>query len=113
MLTPRDVEEINEGITARSFIQGGTITVKKFARIQTYLVLLLALPKWLNRALIRAKIYRVFPDLGMLAHSIARVLDRHKEYDVDAANFMARYRLFTRKKLAKQNKDAFSAAWIK
>ena len=109
MLTPRDVEEINEGITARSFIQGGTITVKKFARIQTYLVLLLALPRWLNRALIRAKIYRVFPDLGMLAHSIARVLDRHKEYDVDAANFMARYRLFTRQKLAKKIRALFPA----
>ena len=108
MLTPRDVEEINEGLTARSFIQGGTITIKNFARIQTYLVVLLALPKWLNRALIRARIYKVFPDLGMLAHSISRLLDRHKEYDVDAANFMARYRLFTRKKLADRIRTLFS-----
>ena len=64
--------------------------------------------KWLNRAIIRAKIYRVLPDLGMLAHSIARVLDRHKEYDVDAANFMARYRLFTRKKLRDRLGSLFS-----
>jgi radical SAM superfamily enzyme YgiQ (UPF0313 family) len=100
MLTPEDVEEINEGLTARSFIQGGTITIKRFARIQTYLVFLLALPKWLNRFFIRIKIYKVFPDLGMLAHSIARVLDRNKQYDVDAANFTARYKLFVSKKIA-------------
>jgi radical SAM superfamily enzyme YgiQ (UPF0313 family) len=100
MLTPEDVEEINEGLTARSFIQGGTITIKRFARIQTYLVFLLVLPKWLNRFFIRIKIYKVFPDLGMLAHSIARVLDRNKQYDVDAANFTARYKLFVSKKIA-------------
>jgi hypothetical protein len=45
----------------------------------------------------------------MLAHSIARVLDRHKEYDVDAANFMARYRLFSRKKLAGKIRGLFPA----
>jgi hypothetical protein len=44
----------------------------------------------------------------MLAHSISRLLDRHKEYDVDAANFMARYRLFTRKKLADRIRALFS-----
>jgi hypothetical protein len=36
----------------------------------------------------------------MLAHSIARVLDRNKQYDVDAANFTARYKLFVFRKLA-------------
>lgn len=104
LLTPQDVEEINEGLIARSFIQGGTFTIKRFARIQTYLVFLLALPRWLNKFLIRIKIYRILPDLGMLAHSIARVLDKNKQYDVDAANFIARYKLFVLKKIGRSFK---------
>jgi hypothetical protein len=48
----------------------------------------------------------------MLAHSIARVLDQHKEYDVDAANFMARYRQFVRKKLADKISGLFSSAGL-
>jgi len=100
ILTPADVEEINIGLKARSFIQGGTITTKSFARLQSYLVLLLVLPKWLNRFLIRIKFYKVMPVFGMLAHSLARLLDRNKEYDVDAERFVKRYRLYAPRKIA-------------
>jgi radical SAM superfamily enzyme YgiQ (UPF0313 family) len=108
MLTAEDVEEINQGLNARSFIQGGTIPSKKFARIQTYLVFLLVLPKWFNRFLIHIKIYKILPNLGMLAHSISRILDRNKQYDVDAANFIARYKMFVRKKIALKIKGLFN-----
>jgi len=100
ILTPEDVEEINIGLKARSFIQGGTVAVKSFARIQSYLVLLLVLPKWLNRLLIRVKFYKVMPVFGMLAHSFARLLDRNKDYDVDAERFVKRYRLYAPKRIA-------------
>ena len=84
ILTAEDVEEINKGLNARSFIQGGTIRKLNFARIQGFLTLIPVLPAWLNRFLINIKFYRIMPNLGMLTHSIARVLDRHKEFDVDA-----------------------------
>lgn len=107
MLTPQDVEEINIGMNARSFIEGGTISEKRFARLQTYLVFLLVLPKWLNRFLIQMKIYRFLPNLGMFAHSFARVLDRDKQFDVDAARFTRRYRMFGLKKIRFFFKKAF------
>ena len=99
MLTPEDVEDINIGMNARSFIQGGTLNAKGFARLQSYLTFLLALPKGFNRFLIRTKIYKYLPSLGMLAHSLARVLDRDKEFDVDAARFVKRYKMFMLKKI--------------
>ncbi len=99
MLTDKDIEDINIGMNARSFIQGGTLNIKRFARIQTYLVFLLVLPKRLNRFLIKIKIYRYLPNLGMLAHSFARVLDKHKQFDVDASRFVRRYRRYTIKKI--------------
>lgn len=107
ILTPADVEEINIGLKARSFIQGGTVTTKSFARIQSYLVLLLVLPKWLNRRLIRLRFYKVMPVFGMLAHSLARLLDRNKEYDVDAERFVKRYRLYVLKRITHALKRAF------
>jgi anaerobic magnesium-protoporphyrin IX monomethyl ester cyclase len=99
MLTPQDVEDINIGMNARSFIQGGTLNAKGFARLQSYLTFLLVLPKGLNRFLIRTKIYKYLPRLGMLAHSFARVLDRDKEFDVDAARFVKRYKMFMLNKI--------------
>jgi hypothetical protein len=99
ILTPEDVEEINIGLQARSFIQGGTITTKSFARLQSYLVFLLVLPKWLNRFLIRKRFYTIMPVFGMLAHSFARLLDRNKDYDVDAERFVKRYRLYVPKRI--------------
>jgi len=100
MLTAADVEDINIGMNARSFIQGGTLNEKGFARLQTYLVFLLVFPAWLNRFLIKIKIFKMLPNLGMFAHSLARVLDRKKEYDVDAARFTRRYRSFCLKKIS-------------
>lgn len=100
ILTPDDVEEINIGLKARSFIQGGTLAVKSFARIQSYLVLLLVLPKWLNRFLVRVKFYKIMPVFGMLAHSFARLLDRNKDFDVDAERFVKRYRLYVPRRIA-------------
>jgi len=108
MLTPEDVEELNRGLNPRSFVQGGTITEKSFAKIQSYLVFLLVLPKWLNRFLIRTRIYRILPNLGMLAHSISRVLDRNKEFDIDAARFIKRYKRFLLKKICCKFKKPFS-----
>lgn len=99
LLTPEDVETINIGLKARSFIQGGTMPIKSFARIQSYLTLLLSLPKWLNRFLIRIKFYKIMPVFGMLAHSFARLLDRNKQYDVDAARFVRRYKMYMLKKV--------------
>lgn len=107
ILTPADVEEINVGLKARSFIQGGTVTTKSFARIQSYLVLLLVLPKWLNRLLIRMRFYKVMPVFGMLAHSLARLLDRNKDYDVDAERFVKRYRLYVIRKITRGLKRMF------
>jgi radical SAM superfamily enzyme YgiQ (UPF0313 family) len=99
ILTPEDVELLNRGLNSRSFMLGGTITEKKFAKLQTYLVILPVLPKWLNKFLISIKIYKILPELGTLAHSIARVLDRHKEYDVDAICLTRRYKEFMGKKM--------------
>jgi hypothetical protein len=107
ILTPEDVEEINVGLQARSFIQGGTITTKSFARLQSYLVLLLVLPKWLNRFLIRKRFYKVVPVFGMLAHSFARLLDRNKDYDVDAERFVRRYRLYVPRRISYAFKRVF------
>ena len=100
MLTDSDIEEINIGLHSRSFIEGGTIAEKRFVRLQSYLVFLLVLPKWLNRAIIATKGYRLMPRLGMFAHSIARLLDRHKEHDVDAQRFVRRYKMFMVGKIA-------------
>ncbi len=108
MLTPEDVEQINIGMQARSFIQGGTLNEKGFARIQSFLVFLLVLPKRLNRFLIKIKLYKILPNLGMLAHSFARLLDRNKQYDVDADRFVRRYRAFTAKKIGYFCKRFFS-----
>jgi radical SAM superfamily enzyme YgiQ (UPF0313 family) len=107
MLAPDDVEAINIGLQARSFIQGGTIATKNFARIQSYLTLLLALPKWLNRFLISVKFYKIMPVFGMLAHSFARVLDRNKQYDVDAARFVRRYRMYVLQRVGYAVKNIF------
>jgi len=101
ILTHEDVEEINKGLNARSFIQGGTIRKINFARIQGFLTLIPVLPAWLNRFLIRVRFYRIMPNLGMLTHSIARVLDRHKEFDVDAYQFKMRYKIFMLKKMGR------------
>lgn len=108
MLTPEDVESLNRGLNARSFVQGGTIANKSFVKIQSYLVFILVLPKWLNRFLIRTKIYKIFPNLGMLTHSISRLLDRNKEFDIDAARFIKRYKKFVLKKIYGKIKKPFS-----
>jgi hypothetical protein len=108
ILTREDVEEINKGLNARSFIQGGTIRKLNFARIQGFLTLIPVLPAWLNRFLIRIRFYRIMPNLGMLTHSIARVLDRHKEFDVDAFQFKMRYKIFMRRKMGRMLKNLFS-----
>jgi len=107
ILTPEDVETINIGLQARSFIQGGTLPIKSFARIQSYLTVLLTLPVWLNRFLINVKFYKIMPIFGMLAHSFARLLDRNKEYDVDAARFVRRYRMYMIKKIIRSFKKIF------
>lgn len=98
ILTPDDVEEIDRGLTARSFIQGGTIQKKNFARIQGFLTFIPVLPQWLSSFLIKIRFYRVLPRFGMLTHSIARILDRNKEFDVDAFRFKKRYRTFMLRK---------------
>jgi radical SAM superfamily enzyme YgiQ (UPF0313 family) len=108
ILTRENVEEINQGLNARSFIQGGTIRKPNFARIQGFLTLIPVLPAWLNRFLINIRFYRVMPNLGMLTHSIARVLDRHKEFDVDAYQFKMRYKIFMLRKLGSMVKHLFS-----
>lgn len=112
MLTAEDVEELNRGLNARSFIQGGTIRKKNFVKLQSYLVFIPVLPKWLNRFLIRIKIYRMLPNLGMLTHSIARILDRNKEFDIDAARFKKRYKTFMLKKIAAIFQNIFLLPWF-
>jgi radical SAM superfamily enzyme YgiQ (UPF0313 family) len=99
ILTHEDVEELNRGLNARSFIQGGTVQEKTFAKIQGFLTFIPVLPQWLNRFLIKIKIYRIIPNFGMLTHSIARMLDRHKEFDIDAFRFKKRYTTFMRRKI--------------
>ena len=108
LLTNEDVEEINTGLIARSFIQGGTIRKKTFAKIQSFLTFIPVLPKWLNRFLIRIKIYSILPNFGMLTHSIARVLDRNKEFDIDAFRFKKRYKTFMLKKMGCIFKNVFN-----
>ncbi len=108
ILTDKDVEEINRGLNARSFIQGGTIRKLNFARIQGFLTLIPVLPAWLNRFLISIRFYRIMPNLGMFTHSIARVLDRHKEFDVDAFQFKMRYKIFILRKTRRMLKKLFS-----
>ncbi len=108
ILTAGDVEEINRGLNARSFIQGGTIRKLNFARIQGFLTLIPVLPGWLNRFLINIRFYRIMPNLGMLTHSIARLLDRHKEFDVDAYQFKMRYKIFMSRKMGRLIKNIFS-----
>jgi hypothetical protein len=44
----------------------------------------------------------------MLTHSIARILDRNKEFDIDAFRFKKRYRLFMVKKFGDVCKNLFS-----
>ena len=107
ILTADDVEAINRGLNARSFIQGGTIRKLNFARIQAFLTLVPVLPSWLNRFLIRIRFYRIMPNLGMLTHSIARLLDRHKEFDVDAFQFKMRYKIFMLRKLGRMINHLF------
>ena len=107
ILTAEDVEDINRGLNARSFIQGGTIQQKSFARIQGFLTFIPVLPQWLNNFLIKVKLYRVLPRLGMLTHSIARLLDRNKEFDVDAFRFKQRYKRFMFKKIKQVLKAIF------
>ncbi|MDX1779171.1 MAG: radical SAM protein, partial [Thermodesulfobacteriota bacterium] len=99
ILTEPDVEEINRGLNARSFIQGGTIQIKTFAKIQGFLTFIPVLPRWLNSFLINVKLYRILPRFGMLTHSIARILDRNKKFDVDAYRFKQRYKTFMLKKI--------------
>jgi pyruvate-formate lyase-activating enzyme len=113
ILTPEDVEEINRGLIARSFIQGGTKQEKAFARIQGFLTFIPVLPQWLNRFLITIKFYRVLPDFGMLTHSIARILDRNKEFDVDAFRFKERYKTFMLKKCGQLIRTLFSLDWLR
>jgi radical SAM superfamily enzyme YgiQ (UPF0313 family) len=100
LLTPEDVEDLHKGLNARSFIQGGTIRERRFEKLQSYLLFIPFLPQWLNRFLITIKIYKMLPRLGMLTHSITRLLDRHKEFDIDAICFMRRYRHYMLKKCA-------------
>lgn len=112
MLTKEDVEELNTGLIARSFIQGGTIRKKTFARIQGFLTFIPVLPKWLNRLLVRIKIYNILPNFGMLTHSIARILDRNKEFDIDAFRFKKRYKTFMLKKMGCLLRNPFNLSWF-
>ncbi len=107
IITPEDVEEINQGLNARSFIQGGTIQIKTFAKIQGFLTFIPVLPRWFNSFLIKVKLYRILPRFGMLTHSIARILDRNKEFDVDAFRFKQRYKSFMLKKIKQAIKSIF------
>ena len=107
ILTAADVEDINRGLNARSFIQGGTIQEKTFAKIQGFLTFIPVLPRWLNNFLITIKLYRILPRFGMLTHSIARILDRNKEFDVDAFRFKQRYKRFMLKKVRQAFKTMF------
>ena len=108
ILTAEDVEEINQGLNARSFIQGGTIQKKTFAKIQGFLTFIPVFPRWLNNFLIQVKLYRILPRFGMFTHSIARILDRNKEFDVDAFRFKQRYKRFMLKKIRHGFKNIFS-----
>ena len=112
MLTKEDVEEINTGLIARSFIQGGTIRKKTFAKIQGFLTFIPVLPKWLNSFFIKIKLYRILPNFGMLTHSIARILDRNKEFDIDAFRFKKRYKTFMLKKIGYILKNLFNLSWL-
>jgi hypothetical protein len=47
------------------------------------------------------------PVFGMLAHSFARVLDRNKQYDVDAARFVRRYRMYVLQRVGYAVKNIF------
>jgi coproporphyrinogen III oxidase-like Fe-S oxidoreductase len=113
ILTPEDVEEIDRGLIARSFIQGGTIQKKNFAKIQGFLTFIPVLPSWLNSFLINIKFYRVLPHFGMLTHSIARLLDRNKEFDVDAFRFKKRYTTFMLKKCSQFIRTVVSLNWLR
>jgi len=113
MLTPADVEEVNRGLNARSFIQGGTIQKKNFVKLQSYLMFIPYLPKWVTRVLTKIKIYRILPNLGMFTHSIARVLDRNKEFDIDAFRFKTRYKTFMLRKISTRIKNICSLSWVR
>ena len=72
-----------------------------------------ALPPWLNSFLINIKFYRVLPHFGMLTHSIARLLDKNKEFDVDAFRFKMRYKTFMLRKGSQFIKTLFSLSWLR
>jgi len=86
MLTPEDVEEINEGLQPAPY-SGGTITIKRFARFKPISCFFWPFPNGWTGFLSVLKYIKCFR-LGMLAHSIARVLDRNKQYDVDAQTLL-------------------------
>ena len=71
------------------------------------------LPPWLNTFLINIKFYRVLPHFGMLTHSIARFLDKNKEFDVDAFRFKKRYTTFMLKKCGQLIRTVFSLSWLR
>lgn len=62
-LTDADIENLEEGINAKAFIQGGDWWTREIKQLQTFFTFLLYLPKSFNNIIIRRKWYRFFPSI--------------------------------------------------
>jgi radical SAM superfamily enzyme YgiQ (UPF0313 family) len=99
ILDEKAIEDIENRKNTKPFQLGGTIENKQFEKCQTMLALVNKLPRRLNDFLIRKKVYRFFPSSKSFYHSLVRVMDREKRFDISAYRITRVYWLFMFKKL--------------
>jgi hypothetical protein len=72
---------------------------KRFEKCQAMLAFVNKLPKGLNDFLIEKKMYRFFPSFKGFYHSLVRIMDRKKRFDISAYRITRVYWLFMFRKI--------------
>jgi radical SAM superfamily enzyme YgiQ (UPF0313 family) len=99
ILDEKAIEDIETRENTKPFQLGGTMENKQFEKCQTMLALVNKLPRQFNDFLIRNKVYRFFPSSKSFYHSLVRVMDRKKRFDISAYRITRVYWLFMFRKI--------------
>jgi radical SAM superfamily enzyme YgiQ (UPF0313 family) len=99
ILDEKAIHDIETRTNTKPFQLGGTMENKRFEKCQTMLAFANKLPKRFNDFLIRKKIYRFFPSSRRFYHSLVRIMDCDKRFNISAYRITRVYRTFLFKKI--------------
>ena len=108
LLTDEDVDNLENGVNVKTFIQSGDILSREAKQLQTFFAFLLYLPEQINNYILEKKLYRFFIPLPYYILVIfSNWLRIPYRYNWALHITVCRYRVYTFKKIKNKLQLAF------